>query len=312
MTFLTRRALAILVLGGLTARPLGAQILHEPPAPTECAAWAAQLAAGGPDALQALTYGYLPGCPDLAPGALASAIRAARPSQDVAFLRDLAANAGEVPDKEVLRAALEVAGDKEASDASRVMALLVVVAHMGSSQDVSGLDRSQLFTQPLPGSGVCGFELKGSWGGPASTSYRLPRDAKRLAARTIDAIRYDADEPPLVRNLARCARSVIPWRIPPQVDATKIRMKYVCENVFTIRNGTGAGLPVEMIITAGNGSSERHDMNLPAGGSAIRYVAPVTGTVQMRYDGQLVTTVANTGLRCDKPDAARSVGERSR
>jgi hypothetical protein len=214
-----RCALAIVVLGVFAAGPAGAQRLGESATSTECDAWRSQILAGGAAALEVLTYGNVPACPSMAPEVLASAIRAARPTRDTAYLGRLAGVAGDVRHELVFSAALEVASDKSASTPSRVMSLLVAVAQLGSGEDIPGSTRPQLFTQTLPSAGVCGFGIAGS---AALIDAPLPGDAERLAARTIDAIRYDAGEPALLRSLARCARSVISNDIPPQADVTKI------------------------------------------------------------------------------------------
>lgn len=292
MPIIARRVLLVLILLFVSTRELEAQRWREPPTLGECETWMAQLAAGDTAAMSALTYGYIPGCA-AAPYALASAVRAARPSQDTTFLRALAGDAGDVRDVNLFAAALEVAGDRSASNASRVMSLLVVVAHMGLSQDPLVLNRSQLFTQALPASGPCGFELPGD-GGPAIDN-ALPEDAELLAAQVMDGIRYNTAEPALLRNLARCARTTVSFDIPPQVDPTKLQLSYQCGNRFWIRNQSGAQLPVTMKITADNGATESFFTEVPATHFVILYEALMTGTVEMWYNGHRVATSRTPG-----------------
>ena len=295
MTFIMRRALAAAVLAFAPAAALSAQAWREPPTTTECEEWAAGLAAGGQAARDAVTYGNLPACPSVAPGALAGAIRAARSARDATYLGSLAAAAGQVKDPAVFAAALEVVGDGRASNESRVMGLLVTASSLGSGQEVSGYTHAQLFTQALPADGVCGFAIVA---GSVAINNPLAPDAERQAARVIDGILYASGQPALVQNLARCARSVAGAATPPQVDVSKIRVDYVCGNAFRVQNHTGAEIMLTVTTTASDGTSEAEDHVVPAKGGWTQFDAPLAGPIQVTYDGTPVVTVANAGRRC--------------
>lgn len=279
----------------LAPAALRAQGWVDPPTSTQCQAWTSDLAAGGQPAMDVLTYGNVAGCTDAAPGTLAGAIRAARASRDTAYLGALAVVAGQVRDPAVFGAALEVTGDGRASSESRVMGLLVIGSSLGASQYLPGYTRPQLFTQALPATGVCGFA--GGDSGPV-IDHPLPADAERQAARVIDAIRFGGGQPALVQNLARCARSSVDPEVPPQVDVAGIRVDYVCGNDFRVQNHTGTELTLRFTTTAADGSATAEDFPFPAIGGWTQVTTPVSGTVQVSYDGQPVATVANPGKRC--------------
>jgi hypothetical protein len=294
MTFLFRHALAAVALA-LAPAGLAAQGWGAPPTDAQCDEWATGLTAGGQTALYVVTYGNIPACPSVAPGALAGAIRAARATRDTAYLGGLAGTAAQVRDPAVFAAALEVADDGRASNESRVLGLLVAVSSLGSSPDVPGYARPRLFTQALPAAGICGFEVAG--GGPVIDN-PLPADAERRAARVFDGIRYANGEPALVQNLARCARSVISVEIPPQVDVSQIRVDHVCGNTFRVQNHTGASLILAVTTTGPDGVTETEDVQAPAKGGWTQFTAPATGPIQVSYDGAPVATVANAGRGC--------------
>jgi hypothetical protein len=295
MTCFSRAALATAAIILAPAAVLRAQGWVEPPTSAQCQSWTADLVAGGQAAMDVVTYGNVAGCTDAAPGALSTAIRAARASRDTAYLGALASVAGQVRDPALFGAALEVIGDGRASDESRVMGLLVIGSSLGASQYLPGYTRPQLFTQALPGTGVCGFAAGES--GPVIDN-PLPADAERQAARAIDAIRFGSGQSALVQNLARCARSSVGPDVPPQVDVSAIRVDYVCDNDFRVQNHTGTELTLRFATIAADGSSGAEDEVVPAIGGWTRVSAPVSGTLQVSYDGQLVATVVNDGRRC--------------
>jgi hypothetical protein len=282
-------ALALVPAAGLAAQGY--------PAPTaeQCQAWASALSSGGKSALDVVTYGNIPACPSVAPGSVADAIRAAHASRDTAYLDALAGTAGKVRDPAVFGAALEVVADTRASNEARVMGLLVTGSSLGSSQSVQGYTQDQLFTRALPADGVCGFAVSAM---APDVDNPLPSDARRQAARAIDGVLYASGEPALVQNLARCARSAVGPEIPPQVDVTAIKVDYVCGNTFRVQNHTGADLTLSVTTTAADGTSQAEDRAVPAKGGWTDLDTPVTGPVQVSYDGQPVATVANAGKRC--------------
>ncbi len=295
MTVLLRGAAAAAALALVPAAALGAQGWGDPPTAAECQGWASDLAAGGAAALDAVTYGSLPGCPAVAPGALAGAIRAARSARDTTYLGRLAGVSAQVRDPAVFAAALEVVGDGRASSESRVMGLLVAVSSLGGSQYMPGHPVPQLFAEALPASGVCGFAAGESG---VAIDNPLAADADRQAARVIDAILYGSGEPALVQNLARCARSTVGSEIPPQVDVAAIKVDYVCGNTFRVQNHSGADVTLTITTTAPDGTSQAEDHVVPAKGGWTQLDTPVAGTVQVTYDGTPVATVANTGRGC--------------
>jgi hypothetical protein len=295
MNTVFRGALAAIVVCVMPACALTAQGWTRPGTPDECEQWSAGLAAGGQRALDVVTYGNIAGCPATAPGALAEAIRGARASRDTAYLGRLAAAAGQVRDPEVFGAALEVAADGRASDRSRVAALLVTIGHLGSSQYVSGRTRPQLFTDALPASGICGFEIGA--GGPVIDN-PIPGDVERRAVRVFDGIVYSNGQPALVQNLARCARSVVGREVPPQVDTGLIKLDYVCGNRFRVQNHTGAAITLTIRTVTADGLSDTEDVTVPAIGGWTSFTTPIAGTVQLSYDGEQLATVPNSGRRC--------------
>ena len=294
MTVLLRGLAAAAALALAPAAALSAQGWGDPPTAEECQEWTAGLAAGGAAALEAVTYGRLSSCTGAAPGALAGAIRGARTARDTAYLGRLAGVAAQVRDPAVLAAALEVAGDGRASSEARVMGLLVTVSSLGGSQSVRGHTRPQLFTQALPATGLCGFDIDASG---AVIENPLPADAERQAARVIDGILYGSGEPALVQNLARCARFVVA-EIPVQVDLAKIRVDYVCGNTFRVQNHTGAEVTLTITTTAADGTIEAEAHVFPSKGGWTHFDAPLAGPIQVTYDGTPVLTVANPGRGC--------------
>jgi hypothetical protein len=288
-----RLACVVLALTFLAAPALSAQLQAPPPTFEECTEWATQLAAGDTAALRVLTFGNLPACPDIAPTALADAVRAARSVQDTAYAGRLVSEAARVRAPGIFAAAQEVTADRSASSVGRVMGLLILVAQMGFSHDIHGVAQSQLFTEARPSNRPCAFSIGGS-----GRDDEQQADTDRLAARTIDGIIYDSTEPLLLRNLARCARAMIPRGIPPQIDVTKLRIGYSCGNRFHIRNQTGAELFVTLRITEENGAKHSIGRRVIATPLVQLYEAHVKGTVEMWHDGQRLATVANAGTEC--------------
>jgi hypothetical protein len=293
MKFHTRAALALVALCAAPLCTAGAQgLLGAPPTATQCQEWTAGLAAGGTAALNAVTYGNVSRCTAEAPAALAAAVRGARASADTAYLGRLASTTADVKDPAVFSAALEVAADERATDRARVMALLVTVGQLGSGQDVEDRTRPQLFTEALPATGVCGFEISAS--APVIDN-PLPADAEVQAARVIDGIRAARGQSALLQNLARCARSVTSVEAPPQVNVSGIKVDYVCGNRFRVQNHSGA--PVTLTV-ATEGTSQIITVAAPDIGGWTAFTAPAAGTVRVTLDGQFVATVANGGRRC--------------
>lgn len=222
-----------------------AQGLFGSPSIEQCQSWGNALTVGGQQALDAVTYGAIMNCSSIAPPALSGAIRNARSATDTAYLGRLAGQAGQVRDPAVFQAALEVAGDSRASERSRIMALLVMVAHLGAAQDIGGWSRPQLFTRELPSEGGCGFGI----GSTLVIDNGLPSDADRQAARVIDPIRYGNGELKILKKLACCARSAVDPSIPPQVDVARVRLDYVCGTRFRVQNDAGACLLLSYVVT---------------------------------------------------------------
>lgn len=285
----------MLTLLGVSAVALGAQGLAPPPSTEECQGWVQDLGAGGARALDALTYGWLGGCPTVAAPALAGAIRNARSAQDTVYLGRLAAQAANVRDPQVLDAALALAGDRTASDRARVTAILVLLGQRGSGLTVGDTPLPALFTEKLPATGTCGFNV--ATGGFAIEN-PLPDDHVRRIARVLDGIRYQNGESALLRNLARCARTGTLSEVPPQVDVSRIRLAYVCENRFRIQNHTPEFLVLSYTVA---GTGESWDVTARSGGGWTDFTADSAGTVQLTYDGQVVATAANTSKSCGGP-----------
>ncbi|MEW5928679.1 MAG: hypothetical protein AB1941_14520 [Gemmatimonadota bacterium] len=288
---IARTAFALVLLAG-SAVALDAQGLAPPPSTEQCQTWTQDLSAGGARALDALTYGWIGGCPTLAAPALAGAIRNARTAQDTMYLGRLAGQAANVRDPQVLDAALALAGDRTASDRARVMAVLVLLGQRGSGLTVGDMPLPALFTERLPATGICGFHVAT---GGAEIVNPLPDDHVRRIAQVLDGIRYQNGESALLRNLARCARTGTLTEVPLQVDVSKIRLDYVCGNTFRIQNHTPEFLILSYTVA---GTGEAEDVTARSGGGWTHFNTDTAGTVQLIYDGQVVTTAANTGKSC--------------
>lgn len=293
MRSMTRALLAIIALiVGSAVSPLHAQGLGTPPTAAQCEAWARDLAAGGPNAQNALTYGSIADCPDEGP-ALAAAVRSARSVEDTTYLSLLAGQASRFRDPAVFDAALTILADRNASPRARVMSLMVTAGQLGSSPEVQGMTPPEVFTRAVTVSPGCGFTV--ATASQIAVDHALPADHERRAARVIDGIRYANGEPTLVQNLARCSRSLISTEIPPQVDVSKIRLDYVCGNSFRIQNHTPEFLILSYTVA---GIGEAEDVTARSGGGWTSFTTDTTGTVKLTYDGQVVATVANTGKSC--------------
>ena len=296
-TVLRLRALAVVcVLLPAVGRPAvaRAQLRRDLPSVADCAQWAQSLAAGGQAAIETLDRGWLAGCPNSGPAALASALRGARAETDTAYLVRLADVAGNLEHPAILAAALELAGDRGATTAARATALLVLPGQLGAGPGVNGLPGGVLLTQPLPATGVCAPGLRATHAAaPASAASR--GDAPRRVAAVVDRIRTDASEPDLLRSLARCVRPAVKG-VPPQVDVSAVRLTYVCGNWFRVRNPTRESLLFEFVA---EGTGERRRLRVSAGGErTIATDAPAR--VRLYYDGRSIQAAANGGAPCPK------------
>lgn len=293
MRSMTRTLLLILALIGGPAVSLHAQGLGAPPTPAQCEAWTRSLAAGGQEALDALTYGSISDCPETGGPALSTAVRSARAVEDTTYLSRLAGQAARFRDPAVFDAALTLFADRNASPRARVMSLMVLAGQLGSSMDVQEMTPPEVFTRPVTVRVGCGFGVAA--GSLTSVDHGLPANHERRAARVIDAIRHAHGEPALVQNLARCSRTLISSEIPPQVDVSKIRLDYVCGNTFRIQNHTPEYLMLSYTVA---GTGEAADVTARSGGGWTHFNTDTAGTVQLIYDGEVVATVANTGKSC--------------
>jgi hypothetical protein len=212
----------------------------------------------------------------------------------------LALDAGDVVDPAVFRAALDLAADRGATDRARIMALLVVVAHLDRAQDVPGWTISDFLTREVPADEFCSFGVPYSY--PAVDN-GLPNDYEREAARVIDSILHRNGESRLVRSFARCARSAVDPDIPPQVDIRKIRLDYVCETTFRVQNHTGVDLVVSYVLTDAAGTViDEADIGAPAKGGWTSFTVEGLGTLVLSYDGKEIGRAEATGKKCGGRD----------
>jgi hypothetical protein len=293
MKMINRLLLACVAVLGL---PLVAEAqLGAAPSPTECSQWAGSIAAGRALALEALRNGRLSECPGAA-HVLRSAIHRAGNERDADYLYALAAQAAAVWDSTVFNAAASLAADRRGTSSARAAGILVLIAHLGSSWDFPGAKGPALLTHPLHASGICGPQVPISTGPVAGST--LPEDAPRRVATVLDRIAYDEGAPALLRHLARCGRFAVYTDVPPQVDVSKVRLRYVCENRLRLLNTAPVGLVFRLMV-----AGVADTMDVDVGPHAHRTLTlEAGGTARLFYDGKLIATATSRPRPCDSEE----------
>jgi hypothetical protein len=269
--------------------------LYGPPTAENCARWAAMHSEGRAPALAVLRQNPLASCPDAGPAALAAAVQRASAETDTTYLAWLAGRAGLLTHPAVFAAALRLAGDRGATVESRAAGLLVLGGQNGAGGEINGTGWGALLVEPVPNAARgCFMSLRPICGGPAPASAPLPGDAKRQAAVVVDRIRTDPAEPALLRTLARCVRPAVARGVPPQVDVSGVRLRYLCGNWFRIHNPTVETL---MFGFAAEKTGERSNISVFPGGERM-FATAAPSTVRLYYDGRLIQTTAHGGTAC--------------
>lgn len=266
---------------------LNAQIIPGPP-PTaaECRSAERALVQGNRAGLE-----ILPGCGSDGGFALARALLDARSETDPAYLGRLYGAMSSIRDPAVFGTALNVILDQKASDQVRATAILIAV----SQHDVSLTPRLNVsFADLISPASKASCRL--SWASDQSyrSKSRLPSAYFEQFGKALLQLLSAPATPAMVRKFAECARPVARETIADAIPASSIRLSYVCDNRFRIKNKSIEDIRVTWRTQR---DSDQGDVDLPSKGQVV-FTTERPDSTSLYHRGKLVQTVANENEPC--------------
>lgn len=217
--------------------------------------------------------------------ALAAAMTKLGASADTSSLGYAELALGNIRDAAIFQNAKLLTTSTSATNAARIMALRVLLAqHSGGLYLPRPIrlttDGRRCQSGVLPRDAVyAGASL------PADYAQQAFVAAKQVAGSTAASD---------VRLVARCVQELFAAVVPADVNASLLRLTYVCGNKFRIQNPNPSWADVRYDVANTDDSGE-YEMP-PSGDIVIETVA--RGTTRLWFGGQLVQSVANTATTC--------------
>ena len=263
------------------------------PSQSDCQAYAAALASG---AQWGVGWERIHECGTAGSAALASAIANSAPKTDSAFLIPLISYAGSLQSSDIFDAAEELFATGTATVAARVMALFVVLGQWNPQITIAP-QMSWTSLTTVPWGSVCKFSPGIGHGFSASLSAPTPTQLGFAATGFTNAAN-STSEPPVIRDLARCARQALKQDVPlvPNTSNQFIFLVYVCGTRFRVENDNPMWVPVTWRVV---GTTEEGGFSLPPAGTPDRtFFTTNVGTVEILYAGQVIHSQPNGGTIC--------------
>lgn len=278
----------------LVAISAGTSVAVAQPTPAQCDAAQAALLAQTTDGA---VVEVVARCPNRA-SVVRTAILATRQISDLAVLKVPYRLSASFIDDGLANAALDIANDGTATEASRAFALFTVGTQVDPSARLPEPEASVLASE------VAQPCLMDAWvhaGGPADAPITAATYA-RVHSTTLTLFR-NASLPPRVRRMAQCAHIALRGFYLPPVLASDIQLTYLCGNRFRLRN---RGFREVDVVWEVYNTTDRGEESIGAATPfLLNFDQPFTtelrGTVRLFYNGALIQTKANGGTTCTSP-----------
>jgi hypothetical protein len=279
------------VIGVARADALAQVIPAEPMTAAECQAAASTIRPTDPSGA---SWSRVAQCGSVGGTALANALDAARTATDSVYLRSLLSVGSRIRDPNLFAMALGIANDRAASDASRIIAMLIALQQVDNHNDLAmGLSWSQTVTDPWGTS--CRQLVPEHEGARYNSETALPANAAVQLGARLDSVIFAAPpNSPAVTDVAKCVRVQMSGATPDSVDPGSITLSYVCGNTFRVTNASAKWIDVGYAVV---NSNETGDLEV-APNSSRNFEVDIKGAVALTYLGQVVRQTANGGAVC--------------
>jgi hypothetical protein len=264
-----------------------------------CAAAADIVATGEPASEYPRARGIVRGCPGVRGDAYAAAMRRLRHSIDRTELLRVYNVTIPVHDAALFAAAEEVASDATASTEARVAALgsLTNLAGGGDQDLIYAVLPDELDEMVQTGRACMARTLTMR----VATDTPLPADADRRADSLAARIAADPGAPAVLRMAGNCLWSAV-YQAATQrpIDPTLVKLTYLCDNRFRVRNGNARDVTVTYDVygTDESGALGLDGRSYNAPYSEYVFKTEHSGTVRLFVGSQLVATKANGQAPC--------------
>jgi hypothetical protein len=284
-------AVCVTVSAATHSEAVAQMIPAQPMTAAECQAAAGAISPADPSGA---SWSRVAQCGSVGGTALANALSAARAVTDSVYLRSLLSASSRIRDPNLFAMTLSVAEDRTASDAARIIAMLIALQQVNNHNDLAiGLSWSNAVTYPWGTS--CQQLVSGHEGGQYSSETSLPANAAVQLGTRLDAIVF-ASPPNLqaVIDPAKCVRARISAEAPDSVDPVSITLSYVCGNMFRVTNTSPKWIDASYVVVR---STESGDLEV-APNTSKDFEVDRTGTVTLTYLGKVIRQAANSATVC--------------
>jgi hypothetical protein len=232
--------------------------------------------------------------------ALATAVRANSEVSDPAFWSDLGQIAYGVHHPALLQAALDVASDAGATFPARALGLQIALWHHNRNAGFANNGHLLTLRSILAGGvGASPSErfcvAPGIGASSPLISASLPADADQQIAATAERVEGSAGSAPALQTMARCLREELAREVPRSVDAAKISIQYVCDNVFRITNRLSSGVTLTYRVSG----SEESDIVVATPGATL-FRTEDAGSVSLLQGDRSIASASNAQIPCVK------------
>lgn len=222
---------------------------------------------------------------------MAQALRAAKSETDLDYLHALYLTMSNIRAPSALDVSAAVSADKSAATPARVTAMLILLSQFDNHlMPLLRKPWTDFTSQPVGDD--CPFSPVVS----ADYTYRtqLPADSLTRITAVLDHIRKDAHDNEIVRDLARCMRTLLRTAAPIVVDPRSLSLAYVCGTRFQVRNRSDEWVTVSFRVEQ---TTDRGDVRVgPA--DHVTFTAREMGTMRIFYRGAVVAAERNGGIQC--------------
>jgi hypothetical protein len=273
------------------ASPGHTQTTNNPGDPHDCVGVLRSALAGG-------RQGALTGCTAELPGAVAKMLDEQRSRGYSVQMRALYSYGIQVRDPLVLGAATRLADDGGATLEARMLGLLVILGQHNNSLIMGPPGAFQdLVTGAAFELGTCP-RIRIASTRTYMVDNPLPVDYAAEAASLVDRLSHSPG-PSAIRLMSACMRRLI--HVPPHVDRSKIRLSYLCDNLFRVYNDGSAPADLRFEVS---GAIETHTTTVPARSSSLLEV-DTSGELRLFLDSTLVASAANGKRSCPTSERSR-------
>lgn len=266
----------------------GQKVVGPSPSASDCNAAVASLTAGQ----RTGNWGFIAACGEAGANAVATAIQNARLETDSTYLKRLWNSAASIRHPAIFSASRNIAADNGATVGARAVGLMILLAQFDNSFTLPWKKSwTELTTIPLSQS----CPIRRIDGGESDYGYAvlLPPSYLTDLAATTDQVGAESALPLVTRDLARCIRRVVSYKVPIPQHPGPFVVSYICGNKFRVQN---AGDFAQGTYQVQN-TSELRDIAIPAQ-SAVVIFAIQMGSLIVTAPGYTGAPTVNRGVPC--------------